>query len=92
MYVESVTFDLYVESDTLLLADTLENLWNMGLEIYKLNPADFLTAPGSMASKFKNNRVRLDLLTDIDMVLMVEKGIIRGICHVIHRYAKANNK
>ena len=64
----------------------------MGLEIYKLNPAGFLTAPGSMASNFKNNRVRLDLLTDIDMVSMVEKDIIRGICHVIHRYAKTNNK
>ena len=26
------------------------------------------------------------------MLLMVEKGIRRGICHVIHTYAKANNK
>ena len=36
--------------------------------------------------------VKLELLTDIDMLLMAEKGITRGICHAIHRYAKANNR
>ena len=42
-----------------------------------------------MASSFKKD---LDLLTDIDMLLTVEKGIKRGMCHAIHRYGKANNK
>ena len=36
--------------------------------------------------------MKFKLLTDIDMLLMVEKGIRGGICHVIHRYAKDNNK
>ena len=45
-----------------------------------------------MASLFKKTEVELKLLTDVDMLLMVEKGIRGGICHVIHRYAKANNK
>ena len=45
-----------------------------------------------MASSFKKNEVTLELLTDIDMLLMVKKGIRGGICHAIHRYAKANNK
>ena len=45
-----------------------------------------------MASLFKKTRVKLELLTDIDKLLMVEKGTRGGICHVIHRYAKANNK
>ena len=40
----------------------------------------------------KKTNVKLELLTDYDMLLMVEEGIRRGICHSIHRYAKANNK
>ena len=45
-----------------------------------------------MASSFKKTEVKLDLLTDIDMLLMVERGITRGICHSIYQYVKANNK
>ena len=46
-----------------------------------------------MASMFKKKtNVKFELLTDYDMLLMVEEGIIGGIFHVIHRHAKANNK
>ena len=45
-----------------------------------------------MPSSFKKTKVKLDLLTDIKMLLMVEKGIRGGICHFIYRYAKGNNK
>ena len=45
-----------------------------------------------MASFFKKTGVELELLTDIDMLLMVEKGIRGGICHAIYRYAKTNNR
>ena len=45
-----------------------------------------------MASSFKNTQVKLDLLTDIDILLMVEKVIIGGICNSIYRYGKANKK
>ena len=41
---------------------------------------------------FKKSKVKLDLLTDIDMLLMVEKGIRGGICHTCHQYVKDNNK
>ena len=44
-----------------------------------------------MARSFKKNEVKLELLTDFDMLLLVEKGIRGGISHAIHRYAKANN-
>ena len=45
-----------------------------------------------MASSFRKTEVKLEVLTDIDMLLMVEKGIRGGICHAIHRYVKANAK
>ena len=45
-----------------------------------------------MASFLKKTGVKLELLTNIDMLLMVEEGIRVAIHHAIHRYAKANNK
>ena len=75
--------DLYVQSDTLLLADVFENFRNKCIEIYELNPAHFLSSPGSAwQACFKK--------TGVHMLLMVEKGIRGAICHAIHRYAKAN--
>ena len=85
--------DLYVQSDTLLLADVFENFRNKCLEVYELDPAHFLSLPGlAWQVCLKKTNVKLELLTDYDMLLMVEEGIRGGICHSIHRYAKANNK
>ena len=85
--------DLYVQNDTLLLVDVFENIQNMCLKIYELNPTDFLTAPGlAWQAALKNFKLKLDLLTDIDMSLMVGKGLRGGICHSIYGYAKANSK
>ena len=85
--------DLYVQSDTLLLADEFENFRNMCIKVYELDPAHFLSAPGlAWKACLKKTEVKLELLTDVDMLLMVEKGIRGGICHGMHRYAKANNK
>ena len=65
----------------------------MCTEIYVLDPTKFLSAPGlELQAALKKTKVKLDLFTDIDMLLMVEKGIRGGICHSIYRYAKANNK
>ena len=67
----------------------------MHYEIYELDPTHFLSAPGlSWQADLKKTKVKLDLLTDIDMLLTVEIQIqVRnGICHSIYQYAKANNK
>ena len=45
-----------------------------------------------MASMFKKADVKLELLTNFSMLLMVEEEIRGGMCHAIHRYARANNK
>ena len=61
--------------------------------MYQLDPAKSLSAPGlAWKAALKKTEVKLELLTDIDMLLMVEKGIRGGTYHAIHRYAKANNK
>ena len=84
---------MYVKCDTLLLADVFENFRDKCIEIYGLDPAYFLSEPGlAWQACLKNAKVELELLTDIDMLLMTEKGIRREICQSIHRYAKANNK
>ena len=85
--------DLYVQSDTLLLADVFENFRDMCLKEYELDPAHFLSLPGlAWQARLKKTNIELELLTDYEMLLMVEEGIRGGICHSIHRYAKANNK
>ena len=85
--------DLYVQSDTILVAYVFENFRNMCIKVYELDPAHFLSAPGlTWQACLKKTEVKLELLTDVDMLLMVEKRIRGGICHAIYRYAKANNK
>ena len=85
--------NLYVQCDTLLLADVFENFRDKCIERYELDPAHFLSAPGlAWQACLKKTKVELELLIDIDMLLMVEKGTRGGICQAIHRYAKANNK
>ena len=84
--------DLYVLSDILVLADVFENFRNMCIKVYELDPAHFLSAPGlSWQACLKKTEVELELITDLDMLLMVEKGIRGGICHPILRYTKTNN-
>ena len=85
--------DLYVQSDTLILADVSENFRDVCIKEYELDPPHFLSLPGlAFQACLKKTNIELELLTDYDMLLMVEEGIRDGICHSIHRYAKANNK
>ena len=73
--------------------DMCLNFRDMCLKEYEPDPAHILSLPGlAWQACLKKTNVELELLTDYDMLLMVEEGINGGICHSIHRYAKANNK
>ena len=77
--------DLYLKNDTLLLVDVFEKFRKMCLKIYHLYPAKFLSAPGLLwQAALKKTEVKLELLTDIDMLLMAKKGIREEICNAIH--------
>ena len=77
----------------MLLADIFEKFRRSCLKNYELNPAHFVSLPGLTWQAFlKMTNIELELLTDYDMLLMVEEGIRGRICHAVQRYANANNK
>ena len=68
-----------------MLPDVFENFRNTCLKIYDLDPANFFSAPGlAWQAALKKTKRKLDILTHINMLLMLEKGIRGGICHSIH--------
>ena len=85
--------NLYNRVDVLLLADVFENFRNICIKNYKKNPAHYYTAPGlAWDAALKVTEVKSELLSDIDMLLMVENGIRGGVSMISNRYGKANNK
>ena len=85
--------DVYLKTEVLLLADIFENFREICLKHYKIDPAYFYTAPGlAWITALKITEIKLELLTDLNVFLMFEKGIRGSITQAVHRYAKANNK
>ena len=83
---------LYVRTDVCLLADVFENFRATCLKQYELDPAHYYTSPGlSWDALFKHSGVKLELLTDYDIHLFIEKGLRGGISMVSQRFSKANN-
>ena len=85
--------DLYVQSDTALLADVFEKFRNTCLEIYGLDPVHYVSLPGlAWDTYLKITNVELELFTNHDMLLMTEEGMRGELCQTSLRYAQANNK
>ena len=83
---------LYNMLDVLLLCDVFENFRDLCITNYDLDPAWYYTAPGlSWDALLKITKVKLELLTDPDMLLMFEHGIRGGISMISNRYGQANN-
>ena len=76
-----------------LLANVYEAFRDTCLKHYKLDPAHFYTSPGlAWHACLKHTGIKLELLTDPDMLLMFERGIRGGITQAVCKYALANNK
>ena len=84
--------DLYLATDTLLLADVFQNFRKTCMKNYGLDPAHYYTSPGlSWDALLKHTKIKLELLTDYSMYLFIEKGMRNGISTEMQRYSKANN-
>jgi len=71
----------------------MENLIDISLKTYKLDPAWYFMTPGfAWNCMLKMTKQRLELLTDCDMILMIENGIRGGISQCSNRHAIANKK
>ena len=85
--------DLYLKTDILLLADVFENFRKTCLHHYRLDSSHYMSSPGlSWDAMLKMTKINLDLISDIDMQLFIEKGLRGGISYISHRHGKANNK
>ena len=85
--------DLYLRTDVLLLADVFENFRSTCLSHYRLDPCHYFSAPGlSWDALLRMTKMNLDLISDLDQQLFIEKGMRGGISYIAHRHAVANNK
>ena len=85
--------DLYLKTNVLLLADVFEKFINTCLEYYGLNPCHYFSSLRlSRDAMLKMTGMELELISDIDMDLFIEKGMKGGISYIPKRFSKANNK
>ena len=85
--------DLYLKTDVLLLVNIFEKFMSTCLDYYRLDPCHYFSSPGlNWNAMLKMIGIELDLISDIDMHLFIEKGMSGGISYIVKRHSKANNK
>ena len=84
--------DLYLKTGVLLLANVFEKFINMCLDYYGLDPCHYFSSLGlSWDALLKTTRIELELISDTDMHLFIEKRITGGISYIAKRHSKTNN-
>ena len=85
--------DLYLKTDVLLLADVFEKFISLGFDYYGLDSCHYFNSPGlSWDAMLKMTKIELDLISDADMHLFIEKGMRGGNSYIAKSHSKANNK
>ena len=85
--------DLYLKTGVLLLADVFEKFINTCLDYYGLDPCHYFSSPGlSWDAMLKIMGKELELISDIDMHLFIEKGMKGDTSDISKRFSKANNE
>ena len=85
--------DLYLKRDILLLADVFEMFISVYLEYYRLDPCHYFSSSGlSCDSMLKMTKIELELISNIDMYLFIQKRMRGGISYIVKRFSKANKK
>ena len=83
---------MYPKTDVVLLADVFQTFRKTCMDAYKLDPLHYYTASGLPWDAFlKQTKIDLELLTDIDVHLAIQKGMRCGISLIFKRHTKANN-
>ena len=86
-------YDLYLKTDVLLLADVFRKFINTCFDYYGLDSCHYFSSPElSLDAMLKMTGIELDLISDIDMHLFIEKEMRGGISYIAKRYSKASNK
>ena len=85
--------DLYLKSDVLLLSEVLESFRETCYQYYKLDPLHTHSAPDLAWNGYlKMAEIKLELISNVHMNRMIEKGLGGGTSLISHRKAEANNK